>query len=610
MSLFGSPSIEKMKAKREVKRFVRMIYQQGSNAHRKFAWTMLTLLALLIISLPIHAQDASLPPITPDNPAQVKELAVLGRGSVQDVAYSPDGRRLAVATSLGIWIYDATDFTPVRLLEAPGDRLIGLTWSPDNTQIASLSFSGILQVWDTETGSLNQTLFEGASTATAVAWSPDGENLAISVLYGGTATRLDVYDVASGEQVQLRGSQWSDDLAWSPDGQYLASIVAQSVTVWDVGTGKPVRELEGHEGFVRCLAWSPDGQHLAVGDNSANVYLWDMTVEEETPQSTFESGPGFGPISDLAWSADSATLAVSSFASVDFRDVNTLSQINVLQDWTSGMIGNFSWNPENEQLVLTTDQAVIQIWDTASATMIGSLDQHFGAVNTVAWSPDGARFASGTADGIVRVWDATATEPLFVLDEPVSAINVLAWSPDGTQLAVGSADWSLYMYDGVTGKLLFTIADQEDEVIALSWNPDGSSIAGGLRSKMTRLWNAATGEELSVLETYDMLRVTSLAWDPTGTYFASAVCAQTPEGMRCVVFIRDMATGAYVTRIGDPDKGDISHDVENLVWSPDGRKLAFDLNYAIWLADAESGFTEFVDLQASDSSVSSVAFAA
>ena len=43
-------------------------------------------------------------------------IARLGKGSLNEIQYSPDGARLAVATSIGIWLYDTTTNREVALL--------------------------------------------------------------------------------------------------------------------------------------------------------------------------------------------------------------------------------------------------------------------------------------------------------------------------------------------------------------------------------------------------------------------------------------------------------------------------------------------------------------
>ena len=106
--------------------------------------------------------------------------ARLGKGWITgEIAYFPDGSRLAVAGSIGTWIYDTK--TGVEL-----DLLIGVSsvaFSPDGTMLASIAEGldgrdSTVQLWDVATGQLKTTLMGHTDPIYSVAFSPDGTMLA------------------------------------------------------------------------------------------------------------------------------------------------------------------------------------------------------------------------------------------------------------------------------------------------------------------------------------------------------------------------------------------------------------------------------------------------
>jgi WD40 repeat protein len=103
--------------------------------------------------LPVRAQDGPRPPITAENVEQLEQLAMLGRGWVRVVAWSPDGETLAVGSSGGIWLYSAENLgaTP-RLLEGHMATIYSVAWSLDGTLLASGSGDGTVRIWDAVTG--------------------------------------------------------------------------------------------------------------------------------------------------------------------------------------------------------------------------------------------------------------------------------------------------------------------------------------------------------------------------------------------------------------------------------------------------------------------------
>ena len=93
-----------------------------------------------------------------DNPFNLPEgaRARLGKGKLSgDVAYSPDGTRLAVVSSLGIWLYDAHTYTEVALLTDHTDGIRWVVFAPDGKTLATVSQDQTaVSLWDADSGAL------------------------------------------------------------------------------------------------------------------------------------------------------------------------------------------------------------------------------------------------------------------------------------------------------------------------------------------------------------------------------------------------------------------------------------------------------------------------
>jgi hypothetical protein len=50
--------------------------------------------------------------------------------------------------------------------------------------------------------------------------------------------------------------------------------------IWDVSTGKVIRELKGHAGWVRTVAFSPDGNRILTTNKDGSATLWDSATGE------------------------------------------------------------------------------------------------------------------------------------------------------------------------------------------------------------------------------------------------------------------------------------------------------------------------------------------
>ena len=288
----------------------------------------------------------------------------LGKCNINELAYSPDRTLLVVASSIGVWLYDAQTYQERAVLTGHTNDVLSVAFSPDGQTLASGSRDDTVRLWDVATGTLQQTLTHTGSV-TSVAFSPDGQTLASGV-DGWTGT-IYLWDVATGvlQYTLLAHKGGLSSVAFSPDGQTLASVGGWDalVSLWDVATGTFQQTLVGHTAvtLLRSVAFSPDGSMLASagGWRDKTVRLWDVATG--TLQQTLTGHTDI--VESVVFSPDSRTLA-------------------------SGSI-----------------DATVRLWDVATGTLQHTLTEYTSGVLSVAFSPDGRTLASGSEDGTVFLWD-------------------------------------------------------------------------------------------------------------------------------------------------------------------------------------------------------------
>ena len=109
--------------------------------------------------------------------------ARLGKSTISNLQYSPDGTRLAVASDIGICLYDTATHQEVALLRGHTDEVRSVAFSPDGRTLASGSW-GEIRLWNASTGDELRALEGRTSSILSVAFSPDGHTLASGSMDG------------------------------------------------------------------------------------------------------------------------------------------------------------------------------------------------------------------------------------------------------------------------------------------------------------------------------------------------------------------------------------------------------------------------------------------
>jgi WD40 repeat protein len=253
------------------------------------------------------------------SPAQELTELVAVRGSkswADRPAISPDGHLLAAGRrdnrggELKLW--DATTGKEIAVLAGYAGQHSDLAFSPDGKRLAAAANDGV-QVWDVRSHE-RLAAFKGPG-ASRVVFSPDGRRLAAA-----GNMQVKVWDVDSGKELasfQVRNYLLGEPpgVAFSRDLTTAAVRDYQEIDLWDLGTGKVRATLSEHRGEVHCLVYSADGKTLVAsstryeGNNfrwKGDVKLWDVAGAKERVAL---KGP-FGRVLDAALSPDGKTLAL------------------------------------------------------------------------------------------------------------------------------------------------------------------------------------------------------------------------------------------------------------------------------------------------------------
>ena len=109
---------------------------------------------------------------------------ILGLGTLRAAVYSPDGKHIATAGSLGAFLWDAETGALLRTFRGHTSGILSVAFSPDGTRVLTGSRDETAKLWDAETGQEIRTFGDHTGRVTSVAFSPDGKRILTGSGYG------------------------------------------------------------------------------------------------------------------------------------------------------------------------------------------------------------------------------------------------------------------------------------------------------------------------------------------------------------------------------------------------------------------------------------------
>ena len=569
----------------------------------------------------------------------------IGKAFITEIAYSPDGTRIAAATTKDIWLYDARSGVALKLLTGHTDSVRTVAFSPSGNTLASGGSDGTVRGWNVRAGTLFETIQGHGGSVLSVRFSPDGATLASA----GADKLIRLWDVWNGDfKGTLAGHlEPVDTIAFSPDGSIIASgsrdgavmlwdfhtgkkirtiqghkhpissvtfspdglTLASSgepnwvrsslskvgeLKLWDTRTGEQVRTLEGHSNTVGCMAFSPNGEVLASGGGryDGTVRLWNTRTGEESRILEGQFG-----VHSVAFSPDGVKLATANHISIRFWNARTGEHLRTLVHW----VGRFAFSPDGKTLAVDGAGA-IEIWDAHSGEKLRTLPELTGSV--LAFSPDGTTLAIRRGHHSILLCDVRSGDVLQNFDVHTDYVVSAAFSPDGKVFASGwphKGNSFLRLWDAHTGELLHGISFNEESAQAVAFSPDARTVFTGDWHTGIRVWDAHTGELLHTMigDEGDRYPTTSIAFSPDGSTFASGSSDLT-------VRVWDTRTREVLHTLTGRSH---SHAVRALSFSSDGKILATGGDDTIPLWDVRTGALLW-KLEGHTGSVEAVEFAA
>ncbi len=350
----------------------------------------------------------------------------------------------------GIWVVDPERLaTQHRItLQAAAELKVG---PPVKVGASGSGYTGRLE-------RITQIHFSPWDLVMAVAWTPDGEMLAVSA-----GDDIYVYGAKDWKEIiRMPVGALTHSLMFSSDGRWLAAGSRDGfLRFWEYSLllqedhREPVRLIQAHRKGVNSIVFSPDGSVLATGGNDAIARYWDPLNGEMKGMTI---GGSFA-VPSIDFSPDGTVLAIVNGGLIRLREVGTERILGTFKSDTPLYQAVFS--PDGKKIAATASDNLIRIWDTDQAFRTGKaaypepllLQAHSGALGTfraLVWksvfSPDGKMLVTAGGDATIRLWEPDTGSLLATYSAHPRGATCIAFRGDGEMLASGGLDGSLIVW--------------------------------------------------------------------------------------------------------------------------------------------------------------------
>ena len=293
------------------------------------------------------------------------------------LAFSPDGRLLAVSGFHEVLVHYADGSGLVARLIGESPRIQSLAFSPDGKFLAASAGKptefGEIQIWDLSTNSLAKSYKSTADTLYGAAWSPDGTR----ITFGCSDKTVRMISVADGREMLKidNHSDWVLGTAFTLDGKrFISGGRDRAIKMIDAQSGQFIDDINKLLEPIGCMARHPSQDVVLYGGSLGTPRIYTIADNQKRTAGNLDTNlvrelerqPG--PCLAVAWSPDASTVAV-------------------------GGVG-----PE------------VHIYQMSDGKRVATLPGHGGAVFSLAYHPKEPRLVTGSYDGTLRIFDTATSQ--------------------------------------------------------------------------------------------------------------------------------------------------------------------------------------------------------
>lgn len=459
------------------------------------------------------------PTITPES-ADFPLLGVLGRGYIEDVMWSPDGKLLAVGSSVGIYLLDANTLEEVRFIET-GAAVRNLLFYAGGKEIV-VGAKNWIKFWDVQSGELLRGInvpLSGDMDVSRVMISPDGSLMAASISTYQCDIGGDVYIFVWNLTTGNLLSQ-AEGLSVSSDNSRQMGVSQTRLADWKLNNNTLLLndDFSQHE---NAQSLSFDGRILLAYSSNSPIRLFEVETGRLLYSIDLSEA---GTVVNAYLVGSNQILVVEVGDRVVYYDLK-VGEIFWEFSYEEWQANPFVIHPDGKKYLEIRD-AVIELKDIQTDAVLASTGGFSEGLEFLTFSPDGQLLGGGQDNGDVILWDLNTKEHIVLKrteEEYYSLPKAIVIDPMNLFLAVMDYDQSVVVWDVSTKEQVqqFTFSAN---VVNMGFSESQEFFVLERGNQWWKVWKWAYGQSLenpleeAVLDQLDLSLFSALSADEKANF--------------------------------------------------------------------------------------------
>ena len=301
---------------------------------------------------------------------------------ISALAFSPDGKRLAVSGYHEVLVHDLNGTNPPARLLGESPRIESIAYSPDGKLIGisggAPALFGEIQIWNAESNTLVRSIKSSIDSLYAISFSSDSERVAV----GGADKSVRVFSIKDGKELMKfeNHSDWVFGTTFLMDGKrVLSGSRDKAMKLIEVSNGQFIDDINKLLEGALCLARHPKEDLVIYGGDTGGARIYKIAENQ---------GRTAGNI-----------------------DVNLIKEYERL----GGPVQAVAWSPNGTNIAVGGASPEVRVYTAGKdGKRVATLKGHDGAIFSLAFSPTTNWLAAGGFDGTLRLYNYTAQSNMLV----------------------------------------------------------------------------------------------------------------------------------------------------------------------------------------------------